>query len=405
MNNRRSNGRLPGDRAKPARAHATGLAVVGCMVLVLLHACATITATSVPCSGEAARASWRPPLVYASRDVAVGFIDLIDELASMRVVFVGELHDRLDHHLNQLEIICHLRERDPDLAVAMEFFQQPSQSHLDAFVEGRIDEASMLRETEYYQRWGIDYRLYRPIMRYARENGIPLVALNLPSELTGKVGRTGIEGLSETERAELPSRLDEVDEDYRARIKAVYESHPVREHGDFQTFLEVQLLWDEGMAAELDQYLNAHPRRRVVVLAGVGHALRSGIPGRLSKRNPARSAIVLQGARRGSLPDEGDFLLDSEPLDLPALGRLGVMLKNEPGGVTVTGFGEDSAARSTGMREGDRILSLDGENVRGFADVKLALLHRRPGETVSVTVERAADAASPRTLSFDVTLR
>jgi Haem-binding uptake, Tiki superfamily, ChaN len=43
------------------------------------------------------------------------------QLASKRVVFIGEIHDRYDHRLYQLEIIRRLRELDPDMAIGVEY--------------------------------------------------------------------------------------------------------------------------------------------------------------------------------------------------------------------------------------------------------------------------------------------
>ena len=104
---------------------------------------------------------------------------IIWPLSKVRVVFVGEGHDRYEHHLNQLDIIRSLHEGKPDLAIGMEFFQWPFQSVLDRYIAGEIDERTFLRETEYYKRWRYDYRLYRPILQYARENRIPYLGICL----------------------------------------------------------------------------------------------------------------------------------------------------------------------------------------------------------------------------------
>src|ERR1700683_3950275 len=85
---------------------------------------------------------------------------LVTQLATDRVVFVGEIHDRYDHHLNQLEIIKRLHELDPNLAIGVEYFQQPFQKQVDDYIAGRIPEDEFLRTTEYFSRWGFDYRLY-----------------------------------------------------------------------------------------------------------------------------------------------------------------------------------------------------------------------------------------------------
>ena len=57
-------------------------------------------------------------------DTTLSLDKLTSQLAAKRVVFVGETHDRYDHHLNQLEIIKRLHQLDPNLAIGVEYFQR-----------------------------------------------------------------------------------------------------------------------------------------------------------------------------------------------------------------------------------------------------------------------------------------
>ena len=383
-------------------------AVFFCTLLSLLLPAAAEASTVKPCSEAAASSGWQAPQVTAG-DLELDFETLIGILAQSRVVFVGESHDRYDHHLNQLEIICRLHRRNPDMVIAMEFFQQPFQAHLDDFVAGRTDTEAMLRATEYYLRWRFDYRLYEPIMTFARAQAIAIVALNLATEITTKVGLGGIDNLSEEERAGLPGTMERSDKQYRERIRIAFEQHPAETRGDFERFFEVQLLWDEGMAERAARYLVEHPESRLVVLAGTGHVVRSGIPARVVRREPADAvSVVLQGGSHDSPPvheEDGDFLLVSKMLELPPAGMLGVMLDTEPGRVSVQSFADGSAAEQAGLATGDRIVALQGRPVSDFAGIKMGLFGKRPGDTVSVKVERKTGDGSAETLLFDVTLR
>jgi len=336
-----------------------------------------------------------------------GLQGLIDELAEKRVVFVGEQHDRYEDHLNQLAVIAGLHEKGKDLAIGMEFFQQPFQPHLDAFVSGDISEKEMLRRTDYFERWRYDYRLYRPILRFAREHGIPVIALNLEREITEKVGDGGIESLSGEERARIPVEIDREDQAYRERVKAVFDHHPQKENADFEHFLEVQLLWDEGMADRAARYLKENPGKSMVVLAGTGHLEQGqGIPKRLLRRVPADSAIVLNGTMRDLDPDLADFLLYPRRVELPASGLLGVLLdiESEGEGVGVKGFVEDSGAKSAGMEEGDRIVKVGDDEIGSYADVRIALIGSRPGQKMPVEVLRGRLIGDPERLRFEVEL-
>lgn len=328
---------------------------------------------------------------------------IVGQLVGRRVVYVGEMHDRYDHHLNQLALIERLHARTPDLALGVEFFQQPFQPHLDAYIAREIDTAELLARTEYYRRWQFDFRLYAPILAYARERGIPVIALNVPSELVSKVGQSGLESLTAEERAALPQEIDRSDAAYRARLETIFRQHPGSENRDFERFVDAQLLWDEGMAARAAEYLRANPSRRMVVLAGNGHlAYGAGIPNRVERRLNLDSAIVLQSGGIELAPDLADFMLLSEERKLPPAGTLGVVL--EPvDGVHIAAFAEESAARAAGLREKDQIVAVDDRPVTSIAEVKAMLWDKSPGDRVRVTVSRGF--FDPSEQQFEVELR
>jgi uncharacterized iron-regulated protein len=337
-----------------------------------------------------------------------GLDHLIDALIDDRVVFVGESHDRYEDHLNQLEIIRGLVERGNQVAVGMEFFQQPFQAQLDAYIAGTLDEEAFLRETEYFERWRFDYRLYRPILRYAREHGIPLIALNVPREITQKVGDGGIDSLSSAERRQIPEEIDRDDADYRAHVEQVFEMHPKDEDASFEHFLEVQLLWDEGMAERAAQWLEANPGKQLVVLAGVGHVQYGrGIPARLQRRVDAPMSIVMNGHQRPLDPEIADYLLYPQPVELPKTGLMGVMLDTETAGagVAIQGFAQKSGAREAGVETGDRIIEIGDIPIESYADIRIALMDSRPGERLPIQVVRDRLVGGAKQLSFDVTLQ
>ncbi len=337
-----------------------------------------------------------------------GMGGLLDAVADRRVIFVGESHDRYEDHLNQLAVIEGLKRRGKDLAIGMEFFQQPYQGALDAYVDGAIDEAELLRRSQYFDRWRFDYRLYRPILRYAREQGIPVIALNLESELTRRVGEVGIEGLDRAERARLPSQIDRTDPAYRKRLEEVFAMHPGADRRSFDRFMEVQLLWDEGMAERAARYLRENPQKTLVVLAGAGHIEQGqGIPRRLQRRVPVSMATLLPAVEGAPDPARADFLLYPQRVDLPPGGLLGVQL-GEPGtgrGVPVQGFGQDSGAKAAGLKDGDRIVRVAESPVASYADIRVALLDRGPGERLPVEVVRPRAHGGDERLTFEVELR
>jgi uncharacterized iron-regulated protein len=333
---------------------------------------------------------------------------LIPELVNNRVIYVGETHTRYDHHLIQLEIIRQVHALHPELAIGMEFFQNPFQQHLDEYIRGELDEREMLRRTEYYDRWRYDYRLYAPILRFAREQGIPLVALNLPAELTQKVSRVGLDDLSDEERAQIPDDIDRSDEAYTQRLKKIYSQHPESQAPNFEKFLTAQLLWDEGMAQAIVDYLTAHPATHMIVLAGSGHlAYGSGIPKRVSRRMPLDSSIVLNNWEDTLDPGLADIVLLPQEQVLPKAGKLGASLDEDEdqGIVRLEACLPDSPCANTGLKAGDQILSIDGEAITSMAALRVMMWDKQPGDTITLTIQRKHWFAPVEELTYQITLQ
>lgn len=325
---------------------------------------------------------------------------LVPELSRQRVVFIGEHHDRYHHHLAQQTVIAALHEAaERPWAIGVEFIQQPFQSALDAYIAGELDEAEWLAQSEYFERWGFDYRLYQPIFRYAREHGIPMVALNMASELIDTVRQQGLEGLSAEQRAQLAEDFLPISEQRRTELEQIYRYHS-QTSGDFERFLLIQQLWDASMAERAARYLQAHPEHGLIVLAGSGHmAPGSGIPQYVRSIMDVPMQILLPvDAVEPGATHAADYLLLAESLDLPPAGRMGVQLDFN-GGAYILDVLADSAAAHAGLQVGDQILSIDQRPVTTWTDVRLALLNRSPGDEITVRLQRV-DAVEPLTLTL-----
>lgn len=324
-----------------------------------------------------------------NQDRHLPFPALIDALAQNRLVFVGEVHDRYDHHLNQLALLQALHQRNPNMAIGVEWFQQSFQAVINDYLAGKISEAEMLKRSEYYDRWRYDYRLLRPIMEYAKANHLPVIALNAPLELTRKVSAGGLESLSPGERAQLPTQITPPDSSYRERLQKIFAEHS-KDEKEFDNFMLVQRIWDETMANNIVRYLQAHPQHHMVVFSGSGHiSYHSGIPRDVKRRMPdIKLATVTSSDPQDVEPGVVDYYVLTNRLELPRTGKLGVWLKSASNGLRIGIMQDGSAAKKAGLQSGDRITRLDDTAVNGMADLMLALAQYKPGETVRVGVER-----------------
>jgi len=334
---------------------------------------------------------------------AIPLADIIVKVSDRKIVYVGERHTEYEDHLVQLETIKGLHTKDRKIAIGMEMFQRPFQKALDDYIGGKTDEKDFLKASEYFRRWGFDYTLYRDILRYARDEKIPVVALNIRKEIVDKVSKGGIDSLSEEEKSELPGSMDMTDEDYKKRLKEAFEAHIDTGEMTFPNFYQSQIIWDETMAQAVDDYLKKDPDRRMVVMAGAGHlAYASGIPRRAFRRNGLDYAIVLCDSE----VEKGiaDFVLYPKAEKAPSSPKLGVILKDEDGRVRIAGLAEKSVAKNAGIEKDDAIISLDGERIAGSDDVRIFLLYKKEGDKVTVGVLRRRFLFGERELRFEVTL-
>ena len=344
------------------------------------------------------------PLQAAVLEPALSIDTLAAQIAKKRVVFVGETHERYDHHLNQLAIIRRLHQLHPNLALGVEYFQQPFQAQVDDYIAGRSTEKEFLRATQYFRTWGFDYRLYAPIFRFAREQRIPVRALNIPSGLASAAAKVGVAGLSGQQRASLPRDIGTADEEYRSRLRKVFEMHMGAKPEAFEHFVEAQLLWDEGMAESAATYLMANPERSMVILAGSGHvAFGAGIPKRLERRIHASYAVLLSPSEEIE-PRAADYLFLGGSEELPPAGVLGITLEEKNEECRIRSVNPGGAGEKSGLKKGEVLAAIDGQTVKTTADLHLALWDKSPGDRVRVTVRPKGSARKVGTRDIEVEL-
>lgn len=245
-------------------------------------------------SVSAQAGSWCLSSDVIDRQTVIDQQVVLTELAQAKVVYLGETHDALADHQGQLQIVQALYQQNKyqqskRMAIALEMFQRPAQPLLDQYLAGEITESELQQQSEYNQRWGFPWEYYAPILQFAKVHQIPLIALNVPTEITRKVAREGLESLTTAERPWIPpeSEIRTDNTAYRQMIQVVYEQIHQRRSvsSSFDRFFLAQVLWDETMAEVVAHFLQAQPNHQVIVLAGDGHLVYGyGIPSRVARR-------------------------------------------------------------------------------------------------------------------------
>jgi uncharacterized iron-regulated protein len=317
--------------------------------------------------------------------------DVLAAAASADFVLLGEAHDNADHHLWQLQSLAMLLGERDHLVIGMEMFPRRVQPVLDRWIAGELTESQLLQQTDWNLVWGYDPELYLPILRFARLNRIPLVALNVERSLISQTNMNGWAAIAPEQREGVGDPAPASDA-YRTFLKQSFQQHAGPDDSVFEHFMQAQLVWDRAFAEALVTAARAHPQSLVVGVIGSGHLRYGyGVPHQLRSMGQHNILVWLptdSADQCGWLADIADavFGVDDFRHDPPA--RLGIYLEDTSDGAEVRDVQPGSVADHAGLAAGDHILAAAGVEIRRSADVIAVVQRQAPGTWLPLTIAR-----------------
>lgn len=231
--------------------------------------------------------------------------ELLDALAKVDVVFLGETHVDDTTHQVELHVLEQLlARRSGRVVLSLEMFERDVQGALDDYLADRIDEGTFLQRA---RPWGNYRTAYRPLVEAAKAASIPVVAANFPGPLRrvlGGGGRAAFDRLDPAQRALVPAEIFPASAAYWQRVDRAVRGHMGGPGGGSpeDRLYDTQNLWDNAMGDNVARARAAHPDHLVLHVAGGFHvAYRDGTVAQFVRRSPGCTFAVVSIAPVGEL--------------------------------------------------------------------------------------------------------
>ncbi len=231
------------------------------------------------------------PTHYISldRQTSLDFQTLLTEIKDERVIFIGEIHGTPSIHFLQLEIIKYLHRGGRQVVVALEAFPESKQEVFNRWIGGKLAERDF--ERMYQETWAVPYDYYKGILEYAREERLPLIAINAENALIGNVTKYGLHNISQELLKKIKFTECATDAQYKEIIESTYHAT------EFPFLCDGQRLRDAIMAFNIARALRGE-NAVIVVLAGVTHAMKMAVPLMLQRHISVSSTVLMPGTVR-----------------------------------------------------------------------------------------------------------
>jgi len=326
--------------------------------------------------------------IYSAREGSnISFQKMIKEMKESEFIYVGETHNSLPMHDIQSKIIQALYEQDRNLSIGLEMFPVSFQGALNKWSMAILSQDEFIRESRWYVNWNFNFGFYEKIFKLAKNNKIPLYALNAPRAIIRKIRMKGWDKLSDDEKKAVPEP-DVSHEEHRVLIRTIFEStelpHQMKGGGldmVFEGLYRAQSAWDEVMAFNALQS-REREGRKIVVLVGSGHLLYNlGINRRAYKKNrlPFKTVICVvipEGKRSIKVARSlADYVWGINEEKMPIFPSIGLRFKkfDRLDNLVIGSKPIDGISKNANFEKGDVVLSVDGKSFSDINELRIYL--------------------------------
>ena len=279
---------------------------LGLIFTGLLTGCAS-NAPTTPNTVASNVTSFYDYQLHAPSGEAISVNQLTTEIQQADVILIGEWHTHAGIHRFQTDMLKQLSSANRPLALSMEQVTRDKQAILDAYLNGEIGEQYFMKQSNAWPNYESDYR---PLVEFAKQAEIPVIASNAPKNIVRCIGRQGVDYLDKLDSDERSFVADDVNtanSPYKEKFMAsMHHGKPEQTEKQYAA----QVTWDETMAESIVKYLEKHPGTQVVHVAGKFHTEGGlGTAASILNRNPSLKVLVITPTENITL-DGSDYQLE-----------------------------------------------------------------------------------------------
>jgi len=236
--------------------------------------------------------------IYDGRGNAVTVQQIIDAIEKSDAVFLGENHDDAVAHYLQLEILKKTFEsygKNRNVALSMEMFERDVQTIVDEYLKDLITEKKFLDDSRPWNNYKIDYR---PLVEYAKQNKLAVIAANAPRRYVNMVSRNGRGSISdlspEAKKWLAPLPYPAPSAEYAKKFNSLMGNMNGGDNHSLTKILDSQTLWDATMAFSIAEHLKNNNNSLIIHLNGSFHTEnRLGAAEQFLKFSPKAKVLVV----------------------------------------------------------------------------------------------------------------
>ncbi|ELC9555164.1 ChaN family lipoprotein [Vibrio alginolyticus] len=272
----------------------------------LLTGCSSYTQTNSHAT-SAEVTSFYDYQLYTPSGEHIALSKLPIELQQADVILIGEWHTHAGVHRFQTDMLKQLTSYDRSLALSMEQFTRDKQPVVDAYLRGEIGEQYLMKQANAWPNYESDYR---PLVEFAKQKNLPVIAANAPKSIVRCIGRQGLDyinKLDDDQRMFIAQAINTGSSPYKEKFMAsMHHGKPEQTEKQFAA----QVTWDETMAESIVSYLDDNPGAQVVHVAGKFHTEQGlGTAASILSRNSSLKVVVISPTDN-VLSDNTDYQLE-----------------------------------------------------------------------------------------------